>query len=451
MRRLFLTILFLTLVVVAPAAMGGFLRQGTAVDILIGPFLDEDDGKTAETGLTLAQADIKLSKNGAALAQKNDDTTATHDSDGYYKCELDATDTGTIGQLTVIIHESGALPVRHEYQVVEQAEYDSHYASDASDDGPYTWHVAKNGNNSNGGHSVQDAFLTIAKAVTDSNDGDTIIIHPGTYAEQVLAEGKPRNFIGTHNANCIVNSIKVDDGASIKNLSFSGSLRMAGENVSIENCNIDAGGYGMYPLEAIRGLSIKNCRVKSNKDAFYGYAFDGVSSGVIESSEFYCVDAATTNDHYCGMDIEGNSIWDKCVFECARDDATTVGGAGALGVRVKGNWSWDPAKGRLVFRSCVFRGSQSHADAEGNAIGFAVTGYIEDLQIVFINCTFDGKVTNGDGDARGLVLGDVDVDVACINCSFRSYSENGDATDIIVGAAANLVLTNCIYTTSSGI
>ena len=110
----------------------GFLQANTAVDVLIGPFVDETDGKTAETGLTLSQGDIKLSKNGQALAQKNDDTAAVHDANGYYNCELDATDTNTEGTLTLIVHESGALPVRHDFMVLAQAAWISlHTAKDA--------------------------------------------------------------------------------------------------------------------------------------------------------------------------------------------------------------------------------------------------------------------------------------------------------------------------------
>jgi hypothetical protein len=110
----------------------GFLKQSTAVDILLGPFLDDTDGKTAETGLTLSQADIKLSKNGQALAQKTDATAAAADANGYYNCELDTTDTNTVGQLTIICHESGALPVRLDYHVVEEAVYDAMYAASAA-------------------------------------------------------------------------------------------------------------------------------------------------------------------------------------------------------------------------------------------------------------------------------------------------------------------------------
>lgn len=105
--------------------MAQWLKQSTAITIQLGPFLDETDGKTAETGLTISQADVKLSKGGAAFAQKNDANAATHDAGGWYRCQLDATDTGTLGRLIVAVHESGALPVWREFMVVPANEYDS--------------------------------------------------------------------------------------------------------------------------------------------------------------------------------------------------------------------------------------------------------------------------------------------------------------------------------------
>lgn len=102
-----------------------FLKQSTAVTLKIGPFVDEDDGKTAETGLTISQADVRLSKNGGNMAQKNDATSCTHDEIGVYDCPLDATDTGTLGRLQVFVHESGALPVWQEFMVIPANEYDS--------------------------------------------------------------------------------------------------------------------------------------------------------------------------------------------------------------------------------------------------------------------------------------------------------------------------------------
>jgi hypothetical protein len=109
------------------------LRANTAVDVLIGPFVDSTDGNTDETGLTISQADVRLSKNGQNMAQKNDANACTHDELGYYNCPLDTTDTNTEGQLDIIVHESGALQVKMECMVLAEAAYDSLFT--AKDDG----------------------------------------------------------------------------------------------------------------------------------------------------------------------------------------------------------------------------------------------------------------------------------------------------------------------------
>ena len=102
------------------------LKQSTATTLLLGPFVDETDGKTAETGLTLSQADVLLWKEGGTtLAQKNESTSCTHRSNGLYTCPLNSTDTNTLGILTAAVHESGALPVRHDYFVIPATTYDT--------------------------------------------------------------------------------------------------------------------------------------------------------------------------------------------------------------------------------------------------------------------------------------------------------------------------------------
>lgn len=102
------------------------LKQSTATTLLLGPFVDETDGKTAETALTLSQADVLLWKEGGTtLAQKNESTTCTHRSNGLYTCPVNTTDTGTLGTLIVSVHESGALPIRHDYLVVPANIYNS--------------------------------------------------------------------------------------------------------------------------------------------------------------------------------------------------------------------------------------------------------------------------------------------------------------------------------------
>jgi hypothetical protein len=109
-----------------------FLRQSTAVDVPIGPFLDDADGFTALTGLTVSQADVRLKKNNGNWAQVNDATAATHEDVGWYEKELDATDTNTVGTLIISVQESGALPVWHEFTVLEEAIYDALFAASAT-------------------------------------------------------------------------------------------------------------------------------------------------------------------------------------------------------------------------------------------------------------------------------------------------------------------------------
>ena len=101
------------------------LKQSTAVTIVMGPMLDSTDGNTQETGLTIAQADIRLSKNGGAYAQTNNVAGATHMEVGNYSVPLDTTDTGTLGKVRVSIHESGALAVWREFTIVPANVYDS--------------------------------------------------------------------------------------------------------------------------------------------------------------------------------------------------------------------------------------------------------------------------------------------------------------------------------------
>lgn len=102
-----------------------WLKQSTAATIVLGPFVDSGDGVTPETGLTISQADIRLSKNGGAFAQTNNAAGATHMENGNYSVPLDTTDTGTLGRLRVAVYESGALPTWQDFMILPANVYDS--------------------------------------------------------------------------------------------------------------------------------------------------------------------------------------------------------------------------------------------------------------------------------------------------------------------------------------
>ena len=139
--------------------MSYFLKQSTAVMVKFGPFLDEGDGKTAEIGLTISQADIRLSKNGANIAQTHNAAGATHDELGFYDVPLDTTDTNTLGSLLVAVHESGALPVFQYFMVVPANVWDSLFGADK-----LQVHAAE----------ITAALITAASIATDAIDADAL-------------------------------------------------------------------------------------------------------------------------------------------------------------------------------------------------------------------------------------------------------------------------------------
>lgn len=153
-----------------------FLKQSTAVDVLVGPFVDITDGSTAETAETPS---VKLSKNGQTLAAKSG-STPTHDADGYYNCELGTADTDTVGTLVLTVAASAtALPVRHEFQVVSANVYDSLYASSGTDilQVETTTNSDKTGYSISGTKTTLDALNDIA--ATDIVSGGAITTSAG--------------------------------------------------------------------------------------------------------------------------------------------------------------------------------------------------------------------------------------------------------------------------------
>lgn len=109
-----------------------FLRQSTASQSrILGPFVDDTDFRTAETALTIANTDVRLMVNGAASVNKNAGG-GTHRINGNYSFTFDATDTATVGELSVSVVVAGALPVSKTFFVVEEAVFDALFAASAT-------------------------------------------------------------------------------------------------------------------------------------------------------------------------------------------------------------------------------------------------------------------------------------------------------------------------------
>jgi hypothetical protein len=149
---------------------GSFLRQATASQSrATPPFVDSTDFQTAETGLTIANTDVKLIVNGGASANKNSGG-GTHRANGVYGLTFDATDTATVGEMEVSIVVAGALPVFFKFWVLEEAVYDALFGASAAGYQVPIW-AAANSTVSLSGTTV--ATVTTATTATNLTNAPT--------------------------------------------------------------------------------------------------------------------------------------------------------------------------------------------------------------------------------------------------------------------------------------
>ncbi len=105
------------------------LKQSTQTTVVIGPFLDKTDGVTEEAGL--AGVSSEISKDGAAFGAGP--VLGVYDSDGWYPITLTAANLGTVGALTVKVHDAAThLPVWLHCWVYPANVYDSMQTGAAS-------------------------------------------------------------------------------------------------------------------------------------------------------------------------------------------------------------------------------------------------------------------------------------------------------------------------------
>lgn len=110
--------------------MDGWLKQSTSIEIKVGPFVSSTDGVTPQTSLTITSSEVLLSKNEGDWAAKNEATSLVHESNGFYRCLLNTTDTNTLALLRYQIAESGCLPVWGSFLVVPANVFDSFFSTD---------------------------------------------------------------------------------------------------------------------------------------------------------------------------------------------------------------------------------------------------------------------------------------------------------------------------------
>ncbi len=161
------------------------LRQSTAGQVIsLGQFLDSTDGDTEENGLTIANTDIKIRKDGATTLANKTSGGATNISNGVYHATLDATDTSAAGLLEVYVHVAGALSVKAAFDVLTATAYDAKYTGtynnfDASSDAVANVTLTAT-TTTNTDMRGTDSAATAANLATVDSNVDSILVDTGT-------------------------------------------------------------------------------------------------------------------------------------------------------------------------------------------------------------------------------------------------------------------------------
>jgi hypothetical protein len=363
--------------------------QGVAATVTMGPAVDDTDGKTAETGLTISQADVRLMKNGAAEAQKNDTSSATHRVNGIYAVPLNATDMNTAGILTISIAESGALPLLKSIQVVPAAVYKADYDTSARGTVGRTWYVSTSGSSSNPG--TQNAPLdTMANALSAASPGDTIRMLAGTYTVAWSITKDNITIIGDGSESTILNvasgnAVECDDYTKIIGCALNGNASgtsgvgvyaVSKRCVTLEDCEI-FGSYDGIQFVGTENSTIRRCKVASNYDAM-NFSF---SVGLcVKDSTFTTAATYSETDEFRGAVATSADAWfDGCSFIAVK----AVSGAAPIGAI---HWSGPTNSVRLS--NCNLVARATHASNTGLVTGVSESILNPDaLHGSLTNCT----------------------------------------------------------------
>jgi len=255
-----------------------FLRQSTSQVFRIGPFLDSTDGVTPETGLTIANTDVDLSKDGGAFAAKNSGGLTVDGSNGWYSGTFNTTDTATVGILKAEITVSGALPVWDTFFVVTQSVYDALYASGSSG---YSTLVATD--------IVTSGAISTNSGVVKSDPLYNGAIHvdsiSGSSGTTENTNGTERNPVAgmadalTLSASLNINTIKVAPGSS---LTLSGAttgklITGSGWTLALASQNTDN--------STIVGALVSGITINTSLVVFLTCQLDTVTSGPVQAND----------------------------------------------------------------------------------------------------------------------------------------------------------------------
>lgn len=242
---------------------------------------------------------------------------------------------------------------------------------------------------------VPGQYTTIQSAILAAAEGDSVLVHPGIYAEPIDFVGKAIVVTGEdpHDWRIVAATAIAHGGPEpIVNFRSGEDRRSELVGLSITDGAAPNGG-GIYCRNA--SPTISRCRINGNRAT--GPWSDGRGGGA------YCTGANT------------HPVFRRCII--SNNTATGGGGASAwagasatfLGCDFESNsvyWAEGGAinarGGHLTLRKCVFRNNRSDAYAGAVFFGDASSGRVED-------CVFVGNTANSWAGGLDVNGGDVEI------------------------------------------
>jgi hypothetical protein len=272
-----------------------YLKQSTASQTRqLGPFVDATDGFSAETGLTIANTDIRLSSNGGAFGNKNSGG-GTHTEDGYYTATFDATDTGTVGHLLMNITVSGARPVRYDAWVLEEDIYEALFASGAAAfDSADGMNLTKIGGNATAGLLFKNYYQSVVfKANVSGTPTSTTVDLTGSVNAPATDDALNGMTLWCYGGTGVGQIAVITSylGASTKIATFTPAMTTVMDNTS----DVIIHPWGFSSVEALLKDAQSAADLKDFADAGYDPATNKVQGVVL-------VDTTTTNSDMRGTD-----------------------------------------------------------------------------------------------------------------------------------------------------
>ncbi|MHC4867164.1 MAG: right-handed parallel beta-helix repeat-containing protein, partial [Planctomycetota bacterium] len=275
---------------------------------------------------------------------------------------------------------------------------------------------------------VPAQYPTIQAAIDSAVDGDTVVVEPNTYYENINFRGKSITLTSTDpndpgatiidanasgtvvtfpdnaGATCVLAGFTITNGNALGRPSSGGGILCHSGTITINNCIItgnsagEGGGGGIY--NEYGDLTLAGCTFIGN---------------VVDCAMFFCGGGGIFNQY-------GNLILTDCTFS----DNVAVGGNGG------GIYSME---GELTLTDCRF--SLNSAAFEGGGVA---TDY---KRVTVTNCTFTGNSADWGGGMNNSHWG-----ATATNCIFTGNSAEkggGICTKDLRNGDLTLRLSNCTF------